>query len=111
MKAPGISKENYVFVRYSEIMDLRLKLNVASTALLNLGESLVDTKLMSMRPEVLAELSAKLTGTSDTKPRKPLPTKALEADALGRNTAKKSKSTGSPLAGSRTGQSRKSRKR
>lgn len=103
--------ENFVYVSYSEIADLRLKLNVASTALLNLGESLAATRLMSMRPEALAELSAKLTGTSDTKPRKPLPTRDLEADAFGRDTVKRSKSTGSPLAGSPTGQTRKSRKR
>jgi hypothetical protein len=111
-KATDISEENYVFVRYSEIMDLRQKLSDASRVMSNLAASLVNTKWMSMRPEAREGLSQKLTGQSVT-----LTPNTLSAiEDLGKGeysnlTGKILKSIDSPLTDSKHGRKRKSQRK
>jgi hypothetical protein len=112
---PDINGENYVFVKYSDLMDLLQSAKNASIALSHLATSSADIKLMSMRPTawstVGVESSQKSTDISDTKQNKQSQPRSSEADAFGLNMERISKSTVSPLPDSANGRMRKSRKK
>jgi len=111
MKAHNTSEESYVFVRYSEIMNLERSAKSASLALLNLERCVADIRLMSMRPEERGELLQRLMDGQDTRRLKPIPRTNSESDGLRKSTGRISKSTGLRYAGSPNGRTKKSPKR
>lgn len=108
---PDIRGENYVFVKYSDLMDFIQSVNDASIALSRLAIVSADIKLMSTRPEARDGLLQKLMDMSDIKLSRLLQPKSLELAELGKDMDRKSKSIVSPLIDSQNGQTRKSRKR
>lgn len=110
-KVLGMLGVNFCFVKYSEVEDLRLRLNDVSLAASKAAKSLAAIKLMCLRPEEREESFAKLTDMSDTKQNKQSITRDSEPDAFGRDTAKTLKYSGIRFNVLPSGQSRKSRKR
>lgn len=110
-KARGMLKENFVYVKYSEIEDLRQKLSDASTALSHAAKSLADIKLTCTPPEVDVESLQRLMDLSDTNRRTLLHNRTSEPDAFGIPTDKTLKSIASPWADLQSGQTKKSRKK
>jgi len=110
-KAQGMLGVNYCFVKYSEVEDLRQKLNDASIALSQAAKSLVSIGWMSTARMDNVASYAKSTDISDTNRNTLLPNRDLEPDAFGINMVKKSKFIDSHSTGLPTGQTKKSRKK
>lgn len=108
---PDISGENYVFVKYSDLLDFIQSVNDASIALSRLAIVSADIKLMSTRPEAQEGLLQKLMDMSDIKLSRLLAPKTYELAELGKLMEKKLNSFVLPLADSANGRTRKSRKR
>lgn len=110
-KALGMLGVNFCFVKYSEVEDLRQKLNDASIALSQTAKSLADIKWMSMRPREKEESLQKSMGISDIKQHMLLHNRTSGPDAFEIDGEKALKYIGLPWADLISGQRRKSQKK
>lgn len=110
-KAQDMREESYVFVKYSELMALRRSASDASTALSRVAKYGLDTRSMSLRPEVIEGLSRKLMDTSVIRPSMQSRSKVYEAGESLANMGRILRSIGSHSQGSPNGPIKRSRKR
>lgn len=110
-KVIDISQENVVFVRYSEIEDLRQQLNNVSHATSNLATSLSNIVLMSLRTAKDGKLLPRSTDTKGIKPHEVAFYKNSDLGAFAKRTDKRLKNTDSRSNGYRPGMIERSRRR
>lgn len=106
-----IKGESYVFVKYSDLMDLIRSAKDASIALSHLANVSADIKLMSMRPAMKGGSYVKWMDISDTKPSTRSLNRISEVSESGCNMDKTLRFTDLPLLDSQNGQTKKSRRR
>lgn len=110
-KAKDISEKNVVYVRYSEVEDLKQRLKDASRALSNLALSLSGTGLIALPPKETERLLRKSTDIKVTKANLQRLYKNSDLEGLEKTMAEISKNTVSHSNGYRPGMIAKSRRK